>query len=342
MDDMTPRERFFKAMHREPVDRPPVCGMTTTATVELMDHVGAAWPDAHTDARKMAKIALGVYDYLGLESVRVPYCLTYEAEALGCTIDLGKKNSTPMVKNSPFKGELDPNFELMGPEEMMKLARNKAVADAAEIIIKERTVDLPTLLGVTGPFTIAGHLAGTESLILWTLTDPDVVSKYTEFTGDYVKMWLEFVETLGIDSIQMSEPTASYDMISEDMFDIYVLPNLQRVYKPLKETMKVLHICGDTVPILSHMAASGADALSIEEKANPYDAVKAVGDKVALVGNVGVVRDLLQGTPETVIKSAQTSIDAGFNIISAGCGMSALIKKENIWAMVNATKNYRA
>lgn len=104
----------------------------------------------------------------------------------------------------------------------------------------------------------------------------------------------------------------------------------------------MLHICGDTVPILPHMAATGADALSIEEKADPYKAVQAVGDKVALVGNVGVVRDLLQGTPETVIKSAQTSIDAGFNIISAGCGMSALIKKENIWAMVNATKNYKA
>ncbi|MCI6024476.1 MAG: hypothetical protein MRZ10_00850, partial [Methanomassiliicoccales archaeon] len=98
---ITPRERFFKAMNCEETDRPPVCGMTTTATVELMDHVGAWWPEAHHDGKQMAKIALGAYEFLGLESVRVPYCLTYEAEALGCRIDFGKRNSTPMVKTNP-------------------------------------------------------------------------------------------------------------------------------------------------------------------------------------------------------------------------------------------------
>ncbi len=69
--------------------------------------------------------------------------------------------------------------------------------------------------------------------------------------------------------------------------------------------------------------------------------MKIANKKAALVGNVGVVKPLLMGTPEECAAAAIHSADAGFNIISAGCGMSALIKKENVWAMVNAIRNYK-
>ena len=124
-----------------------------------------------TGLRSAARIALGAYEFLGLESVRVPYCLTYEAEALGCRIDFGKRNSTPMVKTNPYKENFDVDLELMSPEEMLKIPRNQAIIEATETIIKDRKEDLPTLLGVTGPFTIAGHLVGTENLVLWTITE---------------------------------------------------------------------------------------------------------------------------------------------------------------------------
>ncbi|MDD7424043.1 MAG: MtaA/CmuA family methyltransferase [Candidatus Methanomethylophilaceae archaeon] len=341
MSELTPRERFMLAMRCKEVDRPPVCGMTTTATTELMEYANSYWPEAHKSARQMANIALGAYKFLGLESVRVPYCLSYEAEALGCTVDLGKINSTPMVKGSPYKGDPDANLELPDPKDIMKLGRNAEVFEAAKLIIKERKDDLPTLLGVTGPFTIAGHLAGTEGLILWTLTEPDVAHRFAKFAADYERMWLEQVETLGIDAIQMSEPTASYDMISPDMFDEFAAPNLRYVYEPLKETMQILHICGNMLPMLPNMLKSGATGCSLEEKTDSYEAVKLVNKRAALIGNVGVVKPLLMGTPEETAAAAIHSADAGFNIISAGCGMSALIKKENVWAMVNAIRNWK-
>jgi len=54
-----------------------------------------------------------------------------------------------------------------------------------------------------------------------------------------------------------------------------------------------------------------------------------------------VVKPLLQGTPEEVRRDALRSADAGFNIISAGCGMSALIDVENVRAMTSAIKSYK-
>ena len=330
------------AMKCERADRPPVCGMTTAGTTELMDYTGAAWPEVHVNAKLMAKLGLGMYPFAGLESIRIPYCLTYEVEALGGSVDLGKKNSTPMVKGSPYKDNPDPDFVMPDVKEMLEKPRNKVILEAMEIIKKDPlSKELPTILGVTGPFTIAGHLAGTESLILWTLTEPDVAKKFTEFTSDYSRQWLQYIDDKGFDTIQMSEPTASWDMISPEMFDEFAAPNLHKVYKPMKETQKILHICGNMLPMLENMIGAGADGLSIEEKTDPYEAVKINNNRCCLIGNVGVVNPLLQGTPEDVRQAALRSCDAGFNIISAGCGLSALIKKENLVAMVEAAKSFR-
>lgn len=343
---ITPRERFYQAMHCEDTDRPPVCGMTTTGTMELMEYTGAFWPEAHKSGKQMAKIALGAYPFFGLESIRVPYCLTYEAEALGCKIALGKRNSTPMVRSNPFKDNPDAALEMMTEEEMVKLPRISEIIKSAQIISENRGQgtdhELPTLLGVTGPFTITGHLVGAENLMMWTLTEPAMVEKFTGYASDFEKMWLQYVEdNLCIDSVQMSEPTASYDMISPEFFDKYAVANLRKVYKPLKKTMAILHICGNMLPMLNNMIASGCTACSLEEKTDSAAAVKLADKRAALVGNVGVVPHLLMGTPEKVKEAAIHSADAGFNIISAGCGLSALIKKENLRAMVEAIVNYK-
>ena len=130
-DEMTPKERLLRALACKEVDRPPVAGMTTTATTELMDYAGAAWPEVHTNAKLMTKLGLAAYPFFGLESARIPYCLSYEVEALGCNVFLGKKNSTPMVKSNPYWDRIDEELVLPSREEMLVLARNKVILEAA-------------------------------------------------------------------------------------------------------------------------------------------------------------------------------------------------------------------
>jgi [methyl-Co(III) methanol-specific corrinoid protein]:coenzyme M methyltransferase len=339
---MTPRERLLRSLACKEVDRPAVAGMTTAATTELMDYCGAAWPDVHTDAKLMTKLGLSMYPFVGLESCRIPYCLSYEAEALGCKVDLGKKNSTPMVKSNPLLSRIDEDLVLPSRDEIKTMARNKVILDAARAMKEGAGNELPTIVGVTGPFTIAGHLVGTDNLLLWIVTEPEKTHKIVKFAAEYERMWLQEVEKLHVDLIQMSEPSASWDMINPDWFDEYAGPYVRRAFSGLEDTKKVLHICGNMVPMLEQMVSTGADGLSIEEKSDPYKAVEIVDGRAALIGNVGVVKPLLQGTPEQVKHDALRSVDAGFNIISAGCGLSALIKKENLQAMVDAVKGLPA
>jgi [methyl-Co(III) methanol-specific corrinoid protein]:coenzyme M methyltransferase len=66
MGNMTLKERLLKALEGKEVDKIPVCSVTQTGIVELMDKVGASWPEAHSDPELMAKLAIANHEFSGL------------------------------------------------------------------------------------------------------------------------------------------------------------------------------------------------------------------------------------------------------------------------------------
>jgi len=339
---MTPRERVLAAMKLEKMDRPPVACFTQSATIGQMDALNVYWPEAHSDPKLMAKLACGQADVLGFEGIRTSFCLTAEAERLGCSVDPGKKDRTPMLKKHPFKfdpmsGEYDePN--IMSPEEFMASGRPKAVCDSLEIMKKTHGKDYALIAGNTGPFTLAGHLVSTENLVFGIMMAPEEVVKWVDAVNPICKAYSQALSDAGADIIQMSEPSASTDLLSPDMFEDYAGKYVRTSLAATKGASSILHICGDTLPIIDHMIATKVTGMSIEEKVDPAAAVKAVNGRAALVGNVGVVFPLLQGTPADCEKQGQICAKAGFNVVSPGCGLSALIGNDNLKALVKGVK----
>ncbi len=331
---MTPRERVLAALDMKEVDRPPVVCFTQSATVDVMDAVKIYWPDAHTDAHKMADLAIGVPKVLGLESVRMPYCLTVEAEIMGCTVDLGKQDRTPMVKKHAFNED----SEVVIPDDITSKGRMKTVIEAVKIAKAKVGKEYPIVVGTTGPVTIAGHLVGTENLLLWMIVNPEAVQKFVDIATKIEKAYCTALAKAGADVIVMSDPSSSTDMMSAELFDQYSKPSIKECFEDIGETKSVLHICGNTTVLLDHMIDTGVNGLSIEEKVEPEEAVRLVGGRAALVGNVGVVRPLLQGTPEDCEAAGKRCKEAGFNLIAPGCGLAARVPLVNIQAMVKGAK----
>ena len=339
---MTPRERVLAAMKQEKMDRPPVAVFTQSATIGQMNALNVYWPEAHSDPKLMAKLACGQADVLGFEAVRASFCLTAEAERLGCAVDPGKKDRTPMLKKHPFKfdpmsGEYDePN--LISVEEFLASGRPKAVIDSIAEIKKTHGKNYAIIAGNTGPFTLAGHLVSTENLVFGIMMAPEEVTKWVDAVNPICKGYCQALADAGADIIQMSEPSASTDLLSPDMFDDYAGNYVKASLAATKGASSVLHICGDTLPIIDQMIGTGVTGLSIEEKVNPADAVAKVNKRAALIGNVGVVFPLLQGTPADCKKQGEIVAKAGFNVVSPGCGLSALISDENLKALVAGVK----
>lgn len=339
---MTPRERVLAAMRMEKMDRPPAAVFTQCATIGQMDALGIYWPEAHSDPKLMAKLGAGQATVLGFEAVRSAFCLTAEAERLGCAVDPGKKDRTPMLKSHPHKfdpmsGEYD-EPQIMDPDEFLKGGRVKTVIEATSIMAKEYGRDYAVIAGNTGPFTLAGHLVSTENLVFGILMAPEEVVKWLDAVNPIVKAYTQALSDAGADIIQMSEPSSSTDLLSPDMFIDYSGKYVKESLASVKDAYSVLHICGDTLPILDLMIDTGVTALSIEEKVDPVAGVKKANGRAALVGNIGVVSPLLQGTPADCAAQAKKVAEAGFNVISSGCGLSALIKNENLKAVSDTIK----
>jgi [methyl-Co(III) methanol-specific corrinoid protein]:coenzyme M methyltransferase len=331
---LTPKERFLAALSRKKLDRPAVGCVTQSVTVDQMDAVGVHWPEAHSDPKKMAALGAAGNKVFGFENARIPFCLTVEAEIFGATVDLGKVDRTPMVKKHAFEAEATPTF----PKDFANMGRVKTVIEATKLLKEQYGKELPIVVGTTGPVTIAGHLVGTEGLLLMMITDPEAVHKFCKVAAQMEAAYLKELVKAGADVIAMSDPSASTDMLSGEMFDEFAKPYIKECWHGAEGAKKILHICGDTTILLDHMIATGADALSIEEKVDPFKAVELVNNRAALVGNMGVVRPLLQGTPQECAEHAKKIMEAGFNVVAPGCGLAARVPKANIEAMVKAVK----
>jgi [methyl-Co(III) methanol-specific corrinoid protein]:coenzyme M methyltransferase len=335
MANITPKERVFAALAMKKLDRPPVVCFTQIVTVDAQEAAKVYWPEAHTDPQKMATLGAEPSKLFGLECVRLPFCLTVEAEVMGCRVELGKMDRTPMVKSTSCDENTIPT-EI--PADAMKRGRIPTVIEATKIAKTKYGKDLPVVVGTTGPFTIAGHMVGTENLLLWIVTNPEAVVKALKVATKIERAYIDALDAAGADVIVMSDPSASTDMLSGEMFDEFTKPYIKECFAGVKNAKTVLHICGDTTILLDHMLATGVTGLSIEEKVVPEKAVEIVNHRAALIGNIGVVKPLLQGTPEDVSNEAKRVAKAGFDLVAPGCGLAARVPAPNLHALVKAIK----
>ncbi|MBO5519745.1 MAG: MtaA/CmuA family methyltransferase [Methanomethylophilus sp.] len=339
---MSCRERVLAALKQESLDRPPVAVFTTCDTIGMMKACGASWPEAHSDPQKMATLACAQADYFGLESVRAGFCLTQEAEAFGCPINMGTEKSSPMLKGhrynyNPMKKIYDEPDDLPDMDEFLKTGRIKTTLEAMSIMQKTHGEDYVVVGGNTGPFTLTGHLLNTENLVYSVWTEPERAQKWTKAISAYSKAYGQALLDAGADVVQMSEPSASTDILAPSDFPVQSGQFVKDCLGSLKGHT-ILHICGDSAPIIPYMFDTGVDGISVEEKVPSEKAIEIANHRGCMVGNVGCAFPLFKGTPEDVAAAAKRSRDAGFNVISAGCGVPIGTPDDNIRALVKAIK----
>ena len=125
-------------------------------------------------------------------------------------------------------------------------------------------------------------------------------------------------------------------MISPDMYGEHVLPWEKKLVDGIHEagaTVK-LHICGNISNTIEHMARTGADVIDFDWMVPVEKARKAVGEGIALCGNIDPSGVLLQGTPADVAAAAEKCLAAGGKrfILMPGCEVPQGTAVENLRA----------
>ena len=330
---MNTKERILATLRGKKPDGRVIWVPTVGVSVEAMKKVDAGWPDSHWDAKKMARAAASTYELTGVPCCTVPFCLTLEGEALGAPLDKGTEITQPQIMEHLETGFDE--FEL--PKDFMQRGRIPEVLEAISLLAKSQRDIQPVNIKVTGPFTIACAVFGAERVLLATIEEPDAVKRVLEKMAQVGIELSRAAIKAGVDTVTLSDPVASGDLLSAAQYAEFALPYEAKVFATLKDFPTALHICGYTKDLMPHIAKTGTMSFSFEEKVEVKEA-KPLLDGVRAIGNVAPVRALLNGGPDDVLREANKCFEDGIDLLSSGCAVPPLTKLENLRAMADSGK----
>ncbi len=329
---MTETERLRKVLRQGTVDRPPVTSMMVSVTTDFMDGAGVKLPEAHHNPELMARLAGSAYEIAGVESIKLPFDLTVEAEAMGAKIDFGTMFALPQVKEHPY----DAPEEIPTAHDFLSKARVPTILEAIQLARRRYEDRIPVISSIVGPLTLSSMLFGFENLFLWMMTDPEKYSLVLERVTERCILYAREQQRVGSHVVQIADPSSTGDLISSEQYEKFVFPYHQELCSAL-DSPKVLHICGNITGHLKHVARLKVNGLSFEDKTEVKEAVKSLKGKIALVGYVPTSL-LLNGSPNEVYRYSRECLLAGVDILNPGCALSIETPLENIRRMVLAAK----
>jgi uroporphyrinogen decarboxylase len=197
------------------------------------------------------------------------------------------------------------------------------------------------------PFSLACELLGAKRAMLSLWDDRPLVEAIMERAFEYVASYAVALADAGADMLSGGDSPAG--LLGPRLYREAALPLETRLISRLKADTDLpvsLHICGNATAILSEMASSGADVLELDYLVPIAEAVKRVGDDVAIWGNLDPVALLAQGTAERVRRESCDLLNAVAQsghrrfVFSSGCALSVDTPSENLRAMLDAVHQF--
>lgn len=227
-----------------------------------------------------------------------------------------------------------------------KLRRIKAeddvpfVMETIKILVKKLNVPL---IGFSGaPFTLATYMieggssknyVNTKKMMYQT---PELYAKLMEKITDTVINYLQAQINAGVHAIQVFDSWAG--ILSPVDFEKYALPYVQKIVEAFKGKVPVIYFAFNASAMLKKAKQSGADVLGIDWRIDISDAVNALGNDVAVQGNLDPcilfgTKDLIRDRVAGILHGAKNAKGHIFNL---GHGILPETPVENAKAMVEA------
>ncbi len=334
---MNSKERVMAVINHQKPDRMPCFGANSTVTYDQMEKVGAFWPDGHEKGEVMAKQALAAYTVLGFDAVRVPFCQTFEAVALGCIRKPGKIREIEGIPGidhpPPYKIDDTPEF----PADFLSRGYIPELLKAVEILKKEVGDEVPVVGGIIGPFTIAGSLLDSVPLLKATFKAPEKIRPFLDVGEKAGTALAKAMIDAGADIISIEDMTASPELIAPKTYRDYEL-EYQRKQIDAIPVPTILHICGNVDKIVEWMGQTHPTIISLEPKADTRLARQKCGPDMVLMGGVDTATTLFMKDAETVKEGCEELIEDGIQILAPGCAVAPGTPLENLLAMVETAK----
>jgi uroporphyrinogen decarboxylase len=290
--------------------------------------------DAETYLKSADEVVKGISKAIELynpDGVPVVFDLQIEAEILGCRLQWAPHNPPAVISHPLAEGKLLKDLKI--PTESDGRV-GVALEATKQLRIKYREIALYGL--ITGPFTLALHLMGTD-IFVKLFEAPEEVSEVMEFCTKVGVKMSEYFMDAGCDIIAVVDPMTS--QIDPLTFETFVTPYVSEIFSFVREKKKLssFFVCGHAQQNIEAMCDCRPDNVSIDENI-PLDFVKEIALKkgISFGGNMKLTVVLLMGDEDDVREDALSCLDLGGKtgfILAPGCDLPMETPPENIKAI---------
>ena len=326
----------------------PLFSGLISVTVPGLEREGLQFHEAHRDAVKMARAAASTYRLSGFGSAVAPLDLCVEAEALGATVDFREgSEGAAFLRAAGFlydsvekfatetRSHREINKSLRLRDSVAEKGRIPLVCEAIKLLKEDVGEEIVIGAYAPGPFTLLSLLVETGALYLSLRKSPEQVHLALKFLTQVLAAVGNAYHAAGADFLTIHEMGGSPGALGPKVFASVVLPHLQTLTSALPRPV-VLSACGRTNGTMKLLAASGADALSVDQT-NDLAASRQEAPDVLLFGNLDPVRLISQGTSDEIAEAVESVVRSGADAVWPGCDLYPQVSLENLRAMVEAS-----
>lgn len=266
------------------------------------------------------------------DGIPVSFDLQIEAEALGCDLAWADENPPSVTGHVLTQGLALKDLKSID----MSAGRIPLVMRTARRL-RAANPDVALYGLITGPFTLALHLLGTD-IFMKMFDEPEEVKRLMEYCAAVGKtMSAGFLEA-GCDIVAVVDPMTS--QIGPDQFRDFVTPYMTAIFDDIRARKGYgsFFVCGHAQQNIEAMCECRPHNISIDENI-PLDYLRdiCVARGISFGGNLQLTSVLLLGSPEDAQRNALACMEvgggsAGF-VLAPGCDLPYGVPPANIEAI---------
>ncbi len=275
---LTPRERFGLLVIDEQPDR---CNIIPLVTSHAARVKGIKLRDYYTNGESMARAQITAYELYGHDAISIFSEVGIIAEAMGSEFAY-PEDDLPVLKN-PVLSRVD--IEEVTIPKTAKAGRLSLYIEAIEYAYGALGDRVPILAYVPAPFTTGMMLSDPNDFLLQTIRDAPHIKKVMEKSlAAAIEFCYDIIDAGGLPIIV--DPLASSSVISPKAYKEFALPYERRLIDFLHryDLDVILHICGETTPILDLLPDTNADLISLDRVSIAH-ALDKLSRKMRIIGN---------------------------------------------------------
>ncbi len=217
------------------------------------------------DPELLAKGVVETAKKYNADGIPLAFDLSVEANSVGCELKWWEDN-VPSVSTHPCADKTPEEAGLKLPTK--DDGRWPVLFEAAKIA-KPQLDELDcVMMGlVTGPLTLASHLAGVR-IFTDVYKNKDFAKQVLECAGMICEQAVKFYAEMGAEIIAIVDPVAS--QIRDTTFAEFVTPNCQAAIKAIHDAglTSSFFICGDCTKVMEEVCKLGTHGFAVDEQLN--------------------------------------------------------------------------